>query len=239
MNKRYLLGGVALAVCLVPVGVYAADHGDFMGASSDPTSDITDLWAWTSEDASRVRLILGVGPGATREMDFPTSTQYVFHVTNGPGFGAPGASRQILCQFAEVGFLECWVRGPDGAVLDYVGGDASDPAGLVSDSGAVRVFAGARSDAFFFNSLGFNLTRDAVLAAAGGLTFDDAGCPTLDMATSTTLVGQLSTGADGAAATNGFTGNILALVLEVDSSLLTRPGNQTLSIWASTRRSPE
>lgn len=237
MKKRHLFGGIALVALLCPVAVFAADHGDFAGSANDPTSDITDLWAWTSEDASRVHLVLGVASGATAETQFPTSTQYAFHLTNGPAFAAAGESRQVLCQFAELGLLECWVLGPDRAVLDYVSGDPSDPAGLTSESGDLRVFAGLRSDAFFFNGTGFNLTRDTVLAAASSLTFDDAGCPALDEATSTALVTQLGTGAEGAAATNGFTNNILALVVEVNESLVTRDGNDILSVWASTNRS--
>lgn len=239
MRYRTWLAGV-IAVTAVPLTALAADHLDFSGAAGDPTADITDLYAWTNDDASRVRLVLGVAPFATAATEFSTATQYVFHVTNGPEFGATAGTeeRRIVCQPYDAMAMECWVLGADGAVLDYVAGDTTAAAGVTSDSGDVRMFAGMRNDAFYFNLDGFNTARSTVLAAAPSLTFDAAGCPAVDADTSAALVGQLQADADGSEATDDFAGaNILAIVLELDKSLLTRTGNEVLAIWASTNRS--
>lgn len=238
MRTRTWLAGLAVVIAL-PVTALAADHLDFPGADADPLADITDLYAWTSDDASRVRLVLGVAPFATADTRWSTATQYVFHVGAGPAFGTIAEERTIVCQPYTDSELECWVRDTDGTVLDYVGGDASATAGLTSTSGDVRLFAGPRNDAFFFNLVGFNETRAIVLGAAASLSFDAAGCPAIDAATSAALVGQLQSGEGGAAATDTFAGaNVLAIVLEVDKSLLTSSGNEILAIWASSHRSP-
>jgi hypothetical protein len=238
MHTRTWLAAL-LAITAVPLTALAADHLDFPGAAEDPTADITDLYAWTDEGASHVRLALAVAPFATEETRFSTATQYVIHVGNGAAFGATTEERRIVCQPYTETALECWVIGADDEVLDYVAGDASAEAGITSPSGDVRLFAGPRNDPFYFNLTGFNETREIVLGAASSLTFDAAGCPAIDAETSSALVSQLQHGADGAAATDSFAGAaVLAIVLEIDATLLTRPGNDVLAIWASTHRSP-
>ena len=236
MKKRWTL--MALAACLAPAMVQAADHLDYPGASGDPTTDITDVFAWTSNDATRVRLAMNVAAFATADTAFGTAAQYVFHVGNTDAFGGATEERTVLCQFYEADGLECWVQGADGSVLAYVEGDPSDPAGITSEGGDVRVFAGPRNDPFYFEFNGFNNTRAAVLDAAGALTFDDAGCPALDEATSMALVGLLtSDDTSGAPASDDFArSNVLSLVVEVDRALLTRTGNDVLAVWASTHR---
>ncbi|MEM1416471.1 MAG: DUF4331 family protein [Myxococcota bacterium] len=236
MKKRWTT--LALAACLAPAMVQAADHLDYPGAGSDPTTDISDVFAWTSPDASRVRLIMNVAGFATAETAFGTAAQYVFHVGNTDAFGNPTEERTVLCQFYEPGAIECWVQGADGSVLAYLEGDPSDPAGITSENGDVRVFAGPRNDPFFFELNGFNNTRAAVLEAASALSFDDAGCPALDEATSNALVGLLtSDDAEGAPASDDFAGtNVLSLVVELDRDLVTRSGHDVLAVWASTHR---
>lgn len=239
MRHRILLAGV-ICTLAIPLVALAADHADYPGADADPLADITDLYAWTSDDAEDVRLVLGFAPGSTASTAFSDATQYVFHVGNGAGFGEITEERSIVCQPYSESEIECWVLGADGAVLDYVAGDASSEAGIMSDSGNTRLFAGLRNDPFFFNAAGLGVARNTVLAVAGDLEFDDAGCPTVDEATSGVLVGQLQSSADGGDATNTFGGsNVLAIALEVDKSLLTRDGNETLAVWASTHRSAD
>lgn len=113
-------------------------------------------------------------------------------------------------------------------------GDASQAAGLSSADGKVKVFAGLRADPFFFNLDGFKATVADVEQATGSLTFNDAGCPTLDTATSTALVNQLKSSPDGGAPQNFFAPlNALAIVVSVDKSLVTK-GGATVSAWAAT-----
>ena len=114
--------------------------------------------------------------------------------------------------------------------------NASSP--LASSSGKLRVFAGLRDDPFFFNFAGFNAAVTTVKAVKNSLTFDAHGCPALSAGQVSTLGRQLSTNpaTDGGAAVNGLAGaNVLALAIEIDTSLLTA-GGPIVGVWASTNR---
>ena len=75
-----------------------------------------------------------------------------------------------------------------------------------------------------------------VVAAKSGLTLDPSGCPMLDATTSGTLVAQLAHGTAGAAPTSDFAGqNVLSIVIEVDTALVT-PGGKFLGISGSTHQ---
>jgi hypothetical protein len=63
----------------------------------------------------------------------------------------------ITCTFVDATNIECWAGD------DYVVGDPNDPAGIVSDNGGLRVFAGLRDDLFFLEYDGF-LADDSPLA---------------------------------------------------------------------------
>jgi hypothetical protein len=128
---------------------------------------------------------------------------------------------------------------------DYVTGDASMPAGLMSTSGNVKVFAGLRDDPFFFNLGGFK-DAEADVEAATGLTLDAAGCPALNAATVMALGKDIGGSNHGAAAavdffapnasTNpGYSGNVLSIVLSIKLSQL-NSGGPMLSVWASTNK---
>ena len=167
------------------------------------------------------------------DAQFSDAAQYVFHISSSAGFGADGAeSTAVMCTFAADGAVSCW------AGSDYVSGDASDTAGLSSASGKMKVFAGLRKDPFFFSFEGFTAVVAAVKAAAGGLMFNDAGCPALDKATATSLTTLLTT-VDGMQRPDTFAAaNVLSLAIQVDTDLI-NSGGGTLAVWASTRRAAE
>ncbi len=224
-NSRFL--AVAMASLLLPAAALAADHIDSPAAVADPAADITDLYAWTSSDASKINLVMDVTPFAGDSASFSDAVQYVFHVNSSAGYGMAATETLILCQFDAAGAVECWAKD------EYVKGDASAEAGLSSAGGKLKVFAGRRNDPFFMEFTGFTETVKAVLAAAPSLDFDSDGCPALDGATSAVLVGQLQSGAGGAAASDTFAGsNVLSLVIEVDKSIV-NSGGPILGVWAS------
>jgi hypothetical protein len=192
-------------------------------------ADIADLYAWTSADASKLNLVMTIDPFATEGAMFSDAVQYAFHLSSAGAFGESQTEVRILCTFTAAQVISCWV-GDD----EYVSGDASAEAGLVSESGRLRVFAGLRNDPFFFNISGFHGATMAVKAAAGELTFDADGCPDLDQATADALVTQLASDQSGGAPINAYAeANILALVVEVDTALVT-PGGPVVGVWAST-----
>lgn len=215
---RYLVGSVLL-LCMV--SLRAADHADSPGNVADPAADLTDVFAWTTPNATQVNLIIGV-PAA----QFSNAVQYVINVESSSAYGRTGTKVQIICQFAVNQSVECWVGG-----FDYLQGTASATTGLRSVTGRMLAFVGRRNDPFFFNGPGLRRTLDIVAAAAPGLTFDTAGCPILDAGTSNALITELQTGGDSFAL-----GSPSFLVLQVDKSLIA-PGGNILAVDASTHRS--
>lgn len=210
----------------------AADHVDGPAASADPSADITDVFAWMSADASKVYLVMDLVRNASPSSKFSDSVQYVFHTRSSASFGGAAAPEiDVICTFDTAQVVQCWA-GDDA----YVTGDAGGIDGITSSDGKLRVFTGLRNDPFFFNLQGFRETARTVTAAAGGLTFDAAGCPAVDAATSAVLVDKLQHAPDGSAAVDNFADfNVLAIVVVVDKSILDG-GGPIVAVSASTRR---
>lgn len=224
-NKTWLIGLSALALTFIG-GPRAADHIDSPQAAADPAADITDVFAWMSNDASRVNLVMGIGRDVAPTFQFSDQVHYVFHTSSRVGFlSTVKTDVDVICQFDVTQTIECWA-----GTEEYVTGDASNTAGLSSGSGRMRVFAGVRNDPFFFNLNGFKATAVAVETAALALTFDAAQCPILDAGTANALGTLLQTGTDDFA---NF--NIGAIVVSVDKSVLTKSGT-ILSVWGATHR---
>lgn len=211
----------------------AADHVDAPATVAAPAADINDLYAWMSADASKLNLVMTVSPFAENTAKFSPNVQYVFHVNSSSAFGETQTETKIVCTFAAAGAISCWVGNGE-----YTTGDASATTGLASASGKFKVYAGLRNDPFFFNLSGFNAVVSTVRAAVqgGSLTFDANGCPDLG-STAQTLALQLQSEPGGGAAVDDFSGaNVLALVVEVDKTLV-NAGGSTLGVWASTHMS--
>ena len=233
MRRRIWAGLLAAAMVALAQGASAADHIDGPQASADPSADITDAFVWMTPDAARVILVMDLTRNADTGSRFSDGVQYVFHTTSRAAFGdAPSADVPVLCQFDADQTIECWA-----GTAAYVTGDASGTSGITSTNGKIRVFAGLRNDPFFFNLSGFRETARIVTGAAGGLTFDAAGCPAVDDATSSALVTQLQSAPGGGAAVDSFANfNVIAIVVEVDKSILTGNGPIVSVATATYRR---
>jgi hypothetical protein len=232
MKKFRLITIPILAMMLLSQSSRAADHVDSPRTATDPTADITDQYAWMSPNAQSVFLIMGFVRNASTESRFSDSVQYVLHTTSRAKFGdAPSPEVNIICVFSKAQMIQCWAGNES-----YVTGDASNPSGITSADGKLRVFAGLRQDAMFFNSAGFRATARQVTAALPSLQFDAASCPTVDVATSDALVTQLRTSPTGSSPANAFDAlNELMIIIAVDKSILTKNG-PILSVWVSTNR---
>lgn len=224
--------GLAAAAALAAVATTAgaADHRDGDGVKMDPAADINDVYAFM--DGDDVVLAMTVFPFADANAKFSDAVQYVWHVNKSDAFGAsPAGSTNVICEFATDQTISCWF-GTD----DFATGDASNTNGIQSDGGMATVFAGPRADPFYFYLTGFNAARSAVLAAAGSLSFNGAGCPQLDAGTATTLQGLLQA---ASSANNDFaTANTLAIVIRADKSLFVDAANPYFSVYASTHAKP-
>lgn len=233
MRLRPALGTLAAAASVAAVVGYAAsalsaDHQDGPATTSEPPADINDVYTWM--DGSNVVLAMTVYPAAPTGAQFSDNVQYVFHTASAAaGLGSTSKPVDVIATFDAAQKIKLWV-----GTSEYVTGDASPTSGLASADGKVKVFAGLRADPFFFNLDGFKQTALDVQGAAASLTFNEAGCPALDSNTSTALVTQLRTAADGGAPVNHFaTFNGLAIVVSVDKTLLTA-GGAYVSVWGGT-----
>lgn len=226
--------GAGLSALALTSPAKSADHKDAPATIADPASDINDVFSFL--DGGNFVMAMTVTPFAGMTAKFSNTTQYVFHTSSGAAFGATTSDVNFICTFDAAQKVSCWA-----GAADYVTGDASNATTpLTSKSGKMKVFAGLRSDPFFFNLQGFKDTVAAVEGAASGLTFDSHGCPALNAATSMALVNLLketTSTANGAKmqADDFATANSLALVLVVDKTLVNK-GGAIVSVWGSTNK---
>jgi|SRR5688572_20654288 len=230
--KRPLRTLAAVLALGVPIAALAADHLDSADAvaNNEPSADITDLYAWMTADATKLNLVAAVSANAGPNAVFSDAVIYQFAVSSSASFGAPQQSTLVTCKFIDGTNIECWAGN------DYVVGNPSDTRGIVSDRGGLRVFAGRRDDPFFLEYNGFLNTVDAAVAAvqANQVTFDDAACPLLTEEQGAALLGALTSGNDGADASNTFAGqSVLALVVQIDKTIV-NGGGPILGVSAST-----
>ncbi len=202
-----------------------------------------------STDGSKLNLVMTVAPAATTATHFGPSVQYVFHVNSKTltqvGMPAAGTETKVICTFASDTSAQCWV-----GATGYIKGDPSAAAGITSTDGKIRLFAGLRSDPFFFNLQGF---RDAVAAVdnaelpanGGPIPTNAAGCPAVPGATGAALLNVLkSTSANtqvpcSPASRDCFAGlNGLAIVLQIDKTLVNSGANTLVGVWASSHTAP-
>lgn len=236
MKFGRIIGGAALCVAtlgaVLAFGIPAArsaDHLDSPAAAADTNNDVNDLYTWV--DGPNLVFAMTSNAATTPTTKFSDALQFVVHTTSGMAYSATKGDYNIICTFDAAQVASCWY-GNDGMVK----GDASKEAGLASADGKFKVFAGPRSDPFFFNLDGYKHTVATVKGAAGGLIFDPAGCPKIDGPTSGVLVGQLKTSADGGAPVDFFAKlNALAIVVSIDKTLVTKNG-PIVAAWASTNK---
>ena len=256
----FLAGAGALcAAALYGPPLRAADHFDSANVkmAANRMADIADVYTWMTSDGSKVNLALTVSPKDDGAHHFGPAIQYVFHVEQHPAFGMAGTETKILCTFTSDTVGQCWVLGANSATADYVTGDFSAAAGRLSDSKKIRVFAGRRSDPFFFNLTGFltakqtvnnanlNLNAQGCPTGAGGVPFVNSSTPA---ALRTQLAATPTAASPGTVSQGGpcpdtandcyATLNVMAIVIQIDKDLLIDPANKIVSVWASTHATP-
>jgi hypothetical protein len=237
-----VVGGACLATAVIhPRLARSADHLDAPATKAESAADVNDVYAFLDkpgDPTTNVIFAMTVFPAAPATAKFSDTVQYVLHTSSGAGFGATTSDLNIICTFDVAQKAQCWA-GAD----EYATGDASAATGIASADGKFKVFAGLRADPFFFNLAGFKNAVATVESAAGSLTFNDAGCPDVNGATSAALLGQLSHDPDGGIGTTNPPQdffkklNGLAIVVQLDKTVATKGGN-IISVWGSTHRKP-
>ncbi len=258
MKKLAFLAGAGALCAAAFYGspLRAADHldGANVKLAANTMADLNDVYTWMTSDGAKVNLALTVSPADDGTRHFGPSIQYVFHVEQHPGFGMPGTETKVVCTFVNDTSGQCWVVAKDGATIDYVTGDLSVVSGRASASNKFRVFAGRRSDPFFFNLTGFTNAKSVVTSA--NVTDDVNGCPTeidnLAITNATTSALRTALGATPTSSTPGTTTatiegpcpadvadcfadfNVMAIVIQLDKDLVIDTANKFVSVWAST-----
>jgi hypothetical protein len=239
LKKLASLGGVAgggfagLVIAAVLAGRgHAADRAVSPVAAPGvtPMADITDVYAWISSPPTNLRLVMDVSPEDDGSHSFDPSVLYVFHLTSKAGSRGVdvtgGTETDVICRFASNTSVQCWVTSA-GTMKDYVTGDPSSPAGVTSMSGKVKVFAGRRSDPSSFNVSGFTMAVPIFTNLLNGGGLDMAGCPAIPDGSG--LRNTLATGSDSFATTN-----VMAIVVQIDKSLVNVDTNKIVGVWGST-----
>lgn len=264
MKKLAFLGGAAglglIALLHSPL-TQAADHLDSTALATNAMADINDVYGWMTADGTKINLAMTVSPLDDGTRSFGPSVQYVFHLTRYAFAGiadfplsatqiAAGEESKVICTFASNTSGKCWVVDPANKVLDYVEGDLSGATGKASVGGKLRVFAGPRSDPFFFNLSGFKRALAAFIpsCANGGdcpgvIPKNGAGCLSLPPASVTpirNLVGATPTNTTEAQGCpvnepDCFKDeNVMAVVVQVDKTLVADDTKKLLSVWGTT-----
>ncbi len=224
LGRSFVFG---LLTLLGPPSVHAIDHQDAPSLAATPNADIADLFGWMSSDGSKVILAMTLYPTAPASAKFATDTVYVFHTSSRAAITSTTATLvDIACTFDDTQKIACAVG--DASVT--VTGDANIAAGLARSDNKLRVFAGLRKDPSFASIANIDQMKSAAKTALASAAAPDAsGCKATTGKTAVTALGSTP-------ATNTWaSANVLALVLEVDKTLLSR-GGPIFGVWGATHK---
>lgn len=172
VKARSILTGfwlIGLSLLLLCSPAFASDHQDGPKVIADPTTDITDLFAFRSpENEDHLVLILNTFPLAGESTWFSDALDYSFVLRpasiatseSTPQFEISDPEYRITCHFGEPYKRSYfpWIRGDqslvqlgrcltsDGEVISVRTHNESG-----SESGGIRAFAGLRADSFYLN----------------------------------------------------------------------------------------
>jgi hypothetical protein len=178
MNRKWLSALAIAPLALIVVAQRdgrAADHLDGPGATKDPAADITDVYAFTSpETTGHVVLVMNVFPLATSAAKFSDKVEYNFRIREITGTSPVtlGATALDVKCTADAAGAKVTCTAPGGLSKTV---DVGMTTGATTDD--IRVFAGLRSDPFFFDLDAFKKTvKDAkpAFTSPGKNFFDKA-----------------------------------------------------------------
>jgi hypothetical protein len=157
--KRRGLGAIALALTGITAagsGI-ASDHQDSPSGSSDPTADLTDVFAFASpEDPDRLVLAMNVHAGAFSDARFSDAVVYSFRVREE---GDDDRELRIDCSFDDDDDQrgQCTAYAFDvetGKLRQKTGGRTFAVGEVADEDDGMRIFAGLRADPFYIDAAG-------------------------------------------------------------------------------------
>lgn len=229
---------VAAVVVLAGTGIgvaRASDHQDNPLVELNPAMDMTDVYAFPGSSPDRITLVLNswafLTPAQTPSTSFDPNLLYQFKVDN---TGDAREDKVIQIVFNGTGANQTVeVRGPVappvlGAMNNQIANVAPAVSGAVnqvlgSPSG-IQVFAGAREEPFFIDLEQFFRIIPDRKPSTG----------TLSALPDTATAGSFRSAAAAVDFTKGF--NVLSIVVELPTSMLTSGGSTKLGIWGTISR---
>ncbi|MES1259561.1 MAG: DUF4331 family protein [Gemmatimonadota bacterium] len=242
MNRIPRLSRLGLALALGIAGVigarhlvHASDHQDTADVELNPSQDLTDFYAFPGATSDRIALVLNswpvITPAQAGTVSFDPNLLYQIKVDNS---GDAVEDKVIQVTFTGTGASQqVQVRGPMtppvvGAMNNTVA--TTDPVVtgainmVIGTSSGIQVYAGVRDDPFFIDFEQFFRILPDRKPVTGSL----AALPSTPSASAFRSPGQA---VDFLA---GF--NVLSIVVELPTSMLTAGGNAKIGLWGTISR---
>ena len=233
-----LASAVAMVAVLAGTGIgiaRASDHQDNPLVELNPAMDMTDVYAFPGSSPDRIALVLNswafLTPAQTPSTSFDPNLLYQFKIDN---TGDAREDRVIQVAFKGTGANQTVeVRGPVAPpVLGAMNNQIADVAPAVSGAvnqvlgspSGIQVFAGAREEPFFIDLEQFFRIIPDRKPSTG----------TLSALPDTASAGSFRSAAAAVDFTKGF--NVLSIVVELPTSMLTAGGSAKLGIWGTISR---
>ena len=210
----------------------ASDHQDTADVELNPSQDLTDFYAFPGATADRTVLVLNswpvITPAQAGVITFDPNLLYQIKVDN---TGDAVEDKVIQISFTGTGSSQqIQVRGPftptvTGAMHNVIGTDAPVITGTINTAlgtaSGMQVYAGVRDDPFFIDLEQFF----RILPDRKPVTGTLSQLPSTPTATAFRPAGQ------AVDFLNGF--NVLSIVIELPTAMLTTGGNAKIGLWGT------
>jgi len=236
MHSRLLVAGLVVALgvgVLTTRHVLASDHQDSPDVELNPSMDMTDFYAFPGSSSGRIALVLNswafLTPAETPSTSFDPNLLYQFKIDN-----TGDAKEDLVMQVVFTGTGANQTVSLYGPIAPPVVGamqntlSTSKPVltgkvnTMLGSNTGIQLFAGARSDPFFIDLEQFF----RVLPDRKPVTGPLAQLPSTQSATSFRNPG-----------TDYVKGhNVLSIVVELPTSMLTAGGNTKIGLWGTISR---
>lgn len=236
MHSRLLVAGLVVALgvgVLTTRHVLASDHQDSPDVELNPSMDMTDFYAFPGSSSGRIALVLNswafLTPAETPSTSFDPNLLYQFKIDN-----TGDAKEDLVMQVVFTGTGANQTVSLYGPIAPPVVGamqntlSTSKPVltgkvnTMLGSNTGIQLFAGARSDPFFIDLEQFF----RILPDRKPVTGPLAQLPSTQSATS-----FRNPGIDYV---KGH--NVLSIVVELPTSMLTAGGNTKIGLWGTISR---
>jgi hypothetical protein len=236
MHSRLLVAGLVVALgvgVLTTRHVLASDHQDSPDVELNPSMDMTDFYAFPGSSSGRIALVLNswafLTPAETPSTSFDPNLLYQFKIDN-----TGDAKEDLVMQVVFTGTGANQTVSLYGPIAPPVVGAMQNTLTttkpvltgkvntMLGSNTGIQLFAGARSDPFFIDLEQFF----RILPDRKPVTGPLAQLPSTQSATS-----FRNPGIDYV---KGH--NVLSIVVELPTSMLTAGGNTKIGIWGTISR---